>query len=297
MAETTFNCSWCGRRASGWYPSRAAVRAKMSPYRFCPRPRLCQRLHWEARERQKRLAALRPYPCAWCGRAITPQLRPGRKPTYCEKCRRHGRRPPRTVAAAQADFDRVGPWAAWADRRMERVDLGKAQKVHHKAEARIKAVARARLMEPDALVESVEANLAKGGVTWSDRLAEFETALRSESVPHLWLLPGIGNHSHIDPSRLAYAREAAAAERRAGLDREARESVAVYLEAKQELEEAQRVVALAGSYRAQLQKAEAKLESAKDRLAKKAAYSKRRRAEARERSETGAQLGYIPPSA
>ena len=119
-----------------------------------------------------------------------------------------------------------------------------------------------------------------------------ESALRLESESNLWLPPG-----QIDPSRLAYAREAATVERRAGLDRETRESVAVYLEAKQELEEAQRVVALADSYRAQLQEAEAKLESAKDRLAKKAAYSKRRRVEARERSETGAQLRYIPPSA
>ena len=260
----------------------------MSPYRFCPRrDQDCQQLHWEWRQRQKRLAALQPYPCAWCGRAIKPELRPGRKPRYCDKCRRRGRRPPRTVAVAQAAVDRLAPMVAWADRRM--ADVGKAQQAHCKAEARMKVVARARQMDPDALVEAVEARPAKDGVTWGSVLAKWER----EAVS----LESLRLYDQIDYSALAYVREAARVERRAGLDREARESVAVYLEAKQDLEEAQRMVALAGSYRAQLQEAVAKLERSKDRLAKKAAYSRRRRAEARERAETGAQLAYTPPSA
>ena len=283
--RVNFRCDWCGRSATGFYPSRAAVRAKLSPYRFCPRrDQDCQQLHWEWRQRQKRLAALQPYPCAWCGRAIKPELRPGRKPTYCDKCRRRrGRRPPRTVAAAQAAVDRLAPWVAWADRRIEQADVGKAQQAHHKAEARIKTVARARQMEQDALVEAVEARPAKDGVTWGDVLTE------KEREAETW--QRLGLHDRVDHSALAYVREAAKVERRTGLDREARESVAVYLEAKQDLEEAQRMVALAGSYRAQLQEAVAKLERSKDRLAKKAAYSRRRRAEA------GAQLAYTPPSA
>ena len=80
----TIICSQCGVSAVKLFPSRRAVRDKMSGFRFCSAD--CQRIHWEARRRAAWTAT--PYPCQQCGREIVPLQKPGRPSAYCSsKCR------------------------------------------------------------------------------------------------------------------------------------------------------------------------------------------------------------------
>ena len=108
LKRYTIVCSWCKASAIKLYPSRAAVRDQLSPYRFCSEP--CQRRHWEARRKAEWSAS--PYPCKQCGATITPQQAAGRPRSYCtdackqaaarERLRRH---PAGAVVVARQTFD------------------------------------------------------------------------------------------------------------------------------------------------------------------------------------------------
>lgn len=100
-------CKWQknkGFGCMGWYPSRAATRAKLSRFRYC-RP-ACGAAHYAVRRREKRrLEALSVQAeCQWCGRGIRPEYRPGRPRLYCSPTHRR-------AAAEAARKERRSPEA------------------------------------------------------------------------------------------------------------------------------------------------------------------------------------------
>ena len=105
---TPFRCDQCGSTAMKLYPSRPAVRARMSPYRFCSST--CQREHWEARRKDKWVALV--YPCRECGKTLRTAQAPGRRRDYCsDACKqtaareRSRRNPAGAVVAARERFN------------------------------------------------------------------------------------------------------------------------------------------------------------------------------------------------
>ena len=105
LKQTPIKCDQCGATAMKLYPSRPAVRARMSPYRFCSST--CQREHWEARRKAEWVAVV--YACAHCGKNPSHQTGPrpaaglllrrvqaegGSGAVTAESCRRSGCGPP-----------------------------------------------------------------------------------------------------------------------------------------------------------------------------------------------------------
>ena len=108
-------CDNCGRPKMGFYPRRAVVRQKMSPYRFCS-PQ-CQAAHWRWRRREARRRALGPLYCRLCGAQMQREMRPGRPRCYCSpehaQAAANKRRPPGSPAiAALEDASRRAERAA-----------------------------------------------------------------------------------------------------------------------------------------------------------------------------------------
>ena len=104
-------CAWCGKQANRWYPSRPSVRERMGPrYRFCSTAHANRHGAWRRRKEDAQ-----PRPCArrGCGHVIEPTGAPGRPRLYhddaCKEQARSERARPVSDAlrAAQARRERA----------------------------------------------------------------------------------------------------------------------------------------------------------------------------------------------